>query len=202
MRGQPAIDGVDGRHLTTLRCARMGRNGSPSRRRSKIRRIVCRCFRGSDKSAFRISSMNAECASSCGRPRDRACRYPGGAACPTIFATVSRSIPNRHAASRDPAAPPCRPSNTAPRHKSFRPRTNHCDPETCHCRHLTPPQAGWSERFRGRLRGRHSHIVAFGDERLTGALLDRMTCHVHMLGWNGESYRLSRSRARGAASRR
>jgi len=29
-----------------------------------------------------------------------ACRYPGGAECPTIFDTVPRSIPKRRAASR------------------------------------------------------------------------------------------------------
>ena len=30
-----------------------------------------------------------------------------------------------------------------------------------------------------------------GSERLTGALLDRLTHHVHILEMNGESYRLS-----------
>ena len=30
----------------------------------------------------------------------------------------------------------------------------------------------------------------FGSERLTGALLDRLTHHVHILEMNGESYRL------------
>ena len=34
----------------------------------------------------------------------------------------------------------------------------------------------------------------FGSERLTGALLDRLTHHVHILAMNGESYRLKRSR--------
>ena len=34
----------------------------------------------------------------------------------------------------------------------------------------------------------------FGSERLTGALLDRLTHHVHILELNGESYRLKRSR--------
>ena len=33
-----------------------------------------------------------------------------------------------------------------------------------------------------------------GLERLTGALLDRLTHHVHILEMNGESYRLKRSR--------
>ena len=34
----------------------------------------------------------------------------------------------------------------------------------------------------------------FGSERLTGALMDRLTHHVHILEMNGESYRLKRSR--------
>ena len=38
----------------------------------------------------------------------------------------------------------------------------------------------------------------FGSERLTGALLDRLTHHVHILEMNGESYRLKRSRAKAA----
>ena len=36
----------------------------------------------------------------------------------------------------------------------------------------------------------------FGTERLTGALLDRLTHHVHILEMNGESYRLNQSRIR------
>ena len=36
----------------------------------------------------------------------------------------------------------------------------------------------------------------FGSERLTGALLDRLTHHVHILEMNGESYRLRQSRER------
>ena len=34
----------------------------------------------------------------------------------------------------------------------------------------------------------------FGSERLTGALLDRLTHHVHILEMNGDSYRLNQSR--------
>ena len=34
----------------------------------------------------------------------------------------------------------------------------------------------------------------FGSERLTGALLDRLTHHVHILAMHGESYRLKQSR--------
>src|SRR5690606_24490344 len=38
----------------------------------------------------------------------------------------------------------------------------------------------------------------FGSERLTGALLERLTHHVSILEMNGESYRLAQSRARKA----
>ena len=38
----------------------------------------------------------------------------------------------------------------------------------------------------------------FGSERLTGALLDRLTHHVSILEMNGQSYRLAQSRARKA----
>ena len=34
----------------------------------------------------------------------------------------------------------------------------------------------------------------FGSERLTGALLDRLTHHVHILEMNGESFRLKQGR--------
>ena len=34
----------------------------------------------------------------------------------------------------------------------------------------------------------------FGSERLTGALLDRLTHHVHILEMNGDSYRLKHSK--------
>ena len=34
----------------------------------------------------------------------------------------------------------------------------------------------------------------FGSERLTGALLDRLTHHVHILEMNGESFRLIQSK--------
>ena len=36
----------------------------------------------------------------------------------------------------------------------------------------------------------------FQSQRLTGALLDRLTHHVHILGLNGESYWLKQSKAR------
>ena len=38
----------------------------------------------------------------------------------------------------------------------------------------------------------------FGTERLTGALLDRLTHHVNILEMNGESYRLNQSKSRTA----
>lgn len=38
--------------------------------------------------------------------------------------------------------------------------------------------------------------AVLGSERLTGALLDRLTHHVHILTMNGESYRLAQSTAR------
>ena len=39
----------------------------------------------------------------------------------------------------------------------------------------------------------------FGSERLTGALLDRLTHHVHILEMNGDSYRLNHSRQSAAS---
>ena len=36
----------------------------------------------------------------------------------------------------------------------------------------------------------------FGSERLTGALLDRLTHHVHILEMNADSYRLKQSKKR------
>jgi DNA replication protein DnaC len=41
----------------------------------------------------------------------------------------------------------------------------------------------------------------FASERLTGALLDRLTHHVHILEMNGESYRLKQSKRRQRADR-
>ena len=41
----------------------------------------------------------------------------------------------------------------------------------------------------------------FGSERLTGALLDRLTHHVHILEMNGESFRLATSKEGAAATR-
>ena len=39
----------------------------------------------------------------------------------------------------------------------------------------------------------------FGSERLTGALLERLTHHVHILEMNGESYRLKHNRENAAS---
>ncbi len=39
-------------------------------------------------------------------------------------------------------------------------------------------------------------IEVLGSERLTGALLDRLTHNVHILEMNGDSYRLAQSRRR------
>jgi DNA replication protein DnaC len=41
----------------------------------------------------------------------------------------------------------------------------------------------------------------FGSERLTGALLDRLTHHVHILEMNGDSFRLAHSRRRSRRAR-
>ena len=41
----------------------------------------------------------------------------------------------------------------------------------------------------------------FGSERLTGALLDRLTHHVHILEMNGDSYRIRHSRQSAASPR-
>ena len=39
----------------------------------------------------------------------------------------------------------------------------------------------------------------FGSERLTGALLDRLTHHVHILEMNGDSFRLKQSKTKNKA---
>ena len=41
----------------------------------------------------------------------------------------------------------------------------------------------------------------FGSERLTGALLDRLTHHVHILEMNGDSFRLAHSKRRSRRTR-
>ena len=41
-----------------------------------------------------------------------------------------------------------------------------------------------------------SNLPFDGSERLTGALLDRLTHHVHILEMNGDSYRLKQSKQR------
>ncbi len=42
----------------------------------------------------------------------------------------------------------------------------------------------------------------FASERLTGALLDRLTHHVHILEMNSDSYRLKQSKSRQHKPRR
>ena len=73
----------------------------------------------------------------------------------------------------------------------------------CHCRQLVVSLFEvFSQRYE-----RGSTIVTsnlpfdewtgvFGSERLTGALLDRLTHHVHILEMNGDSYRLKQSKRR------
>ena len=46
----------------------------------------------------------------------------------------------------------------------------------------------------------HYRGVVIGSERLTGALLDRLTHHVHILEMNGESFRLIQSKKKRAHS--
>ncbi len=45
----------------------------------------------------------------------------------------------------------------------------------------------------------HEWTEVLGSERLTGALLDRLTHHVHILEMNGESYRLKESKRKRSA---
>ena len=56
-----------------------------------------------------------------------------------------------------------------------------------------PPRP--ADRRRTPLRG----LQLFGSERLTGALLDRLTHHVHILEMNGDSYRIRHSRQSAAS---
>ncbi len=42
----------------------------------------------------------------------------------------------------------------------------------------------------------HQWIEVMGTERMTGAMLDRLTHRVHIIEANGESYRLAESRRR------
>ena len=52
----------------------------------------------------------------------------------------------------------------------------------------------------GELRESMASFV-FGSERLTGALLDRLTHHVHILEMNGDSFRLADSKRRSRRTR-
>ena len=70
---------------------------------------------------------------------------------------------------------------------------------------VVSPAGGEMNRLRKALSVKVSSLVTtnlpfdewtdvFGSERLTGALLDRLTHHVHILEMNGDSYRLKGSR--------
>ncbi len=63
--------------------------------------------------------------------------------------------------------------------RHFRSRANRATP-------LAPVSFEWTE--------------ILGSERLTGALLDRLTHHVHILEMNGDSYRLKQSRRKRTSS--
>ena len=69
--------------------------------------------------------------------------------------------------------------------------------------------AAWYSPVRARLAQRYERAAVlisnlpfdewtktFGTERLAGALLDRLTHHVHILEMNGQSFHLNHSRAR------
>ena len=51
-------------------------------------------------------------------------------------------------------------------------------------------------KYDAQINRRKRHHEVFGSERLTGALLDRLTHHVHILEMNGDSYRLKQSKQR------
>ena len=64
---------------------------------------------------------------------------------------------------------------------------------------FAPAQARCSNRLPESLIQFFAHDVwteTFGSQRLTGAPLDRLTHHIHILEMNGESFRLNHSRAR------
>ena len=67
-------------------------------------------------------------------------------------------------------------------------RTHHSDTSAPRPSYTNLPFDEWTETF--------------GSDRLTGALLDRLTHHVHILEMNGESFRLNHSRARKMAAAR
>ena len=76
---------------------------------------------------------------------------------------------------------------------------------------VVSPAGGEMNRLRKALSVKVSSLVTtnlpfdewtdvFGSERLTGALLDRLTHQVHILEMNGDSYRLKGSRENASAS--
>ena len=56
--------------------------------------------------------------------------------------------------------------------------------------------SGGDAKFQGFCHRWNKWEGQFGSERLTGALLDRLTHHVNILEMNGDSYRLNQSRRR------
>jgi hypothetical protein len=67
----------------------------------------------------------------------------------------------------------------------------------CHQTHQTQP-AQSSEKPQTSPFQEWTEVL--GSERLTGALLDRLTHHVHILEMNGDSYRLKQSRRKRVSS--
>ena len=71
-----------------------------------------------------------------------------------------------------------------------------------HAVNVTMPFEVFSQRYEGGSTLVTSNLPfdewteVFGSERLTGALLDRLTHHVHILEMNGDSYRLNQSQKR------
>ena len=55
-------------------------------------------------------------------------------------------------------------------------------------------------RFIRKLSPFNEWTEVLGSERMTGALLDRLTHHVHILEMNGESFRLKQSRKKRSRS--
>ena len=100
-----------------------------------------------------------------------------------------RPLPPMHEATGAVASPlmPARTGYGAPQlpHRpQHKPRPEQTNPSRLTA--LTPQ----NQPERPLLRGNQ----VFGSERLTGALLDRLTHRVHILEMNGESYRLKQSR--------
>jgi hypothetical protein len=68
-------------------------------------------------------------------------------------------------------------------------------PQRSRCRSVHAPHLCRPGRARAAYDFGPNEGSVFGSERLTGALLDRLTHHVHILEMNGESFRLKHSRS-------